>query len=72
MFELDTDSFKRETFIIRLWRENTPEARWAGQIQHVRSGEKVVVQDLDTLLSKLRIFLDAERHAPEQNSRGLK
>ncbi len=72
MLELDTDSFTRETFIIRLWRENTPQARWTGQIQHVRSGEKVAIQDLDALAHKLRAMLDAERRLPEQDGHGLK
>jgi hypothetical protein len=54
----------RETFIIRLWRENTlptgKEKAWRGQVQHVASGEVRAFHGLDALFLLLRDLLGKE------------
>lgn len=40
----------REVFIVRLWREDLPQADWNGQVQHVDSGKVTAIRDLDNLL----------------------
>ena len=40
----------RHSFIVRIWREEGY-AGWRGWVQHTRSGEATVVQDLDELLA---------------------
>jgi hypothetical protein len=43
-------SAARHSFIVRIWREEGS-VGWRGWVQHTRSGESTVVQDLDELLA---------------------
>lgn len=40
----------RDTFIIRIWREEG-QPGWTGRVQHVGTGESILVQSLDKLLA---------------------
>jgi hypothetical protein len=47
------------SFLIRLWREESPElpeatAAWEGEVEHIQSGRRWTFDTLDELLSFLR------------------
>jgi len=47
------------SFLIRLWREESPElpealADWQGEVEHIQSGRRWIFSTLDGLLSFLR------------------
>jgi len=41
---------RRNSFVVRIWREEGS-AGWRGWVQHTRSGESTVSQNLDELLA---------------------
>ena len=41
-----------DSFVIRIWREGDP-PRWRGWVQHVRSGEVLLTDDLNELIAFL-------------------
>ena len=56
------------SFLIRLWREETPEvleqaAGWQGEVEHIQSGRRWTFSTLDELLGFLRQFLTTENRA---------
>ncbi len=52
-----TPTTTTNTFVLRFLHQITAgEARWWGTIEHVQSGEKVVFQDLETMLAFLQQF----------------
>ncbi len=54
--QTDTQPF-RETYIVRLWREDSPQANWKGQVQHIGSGETTAIQNVEGLLEFFRTQL---------------
>lgn len=64
----DTQPF-RQTYIVRLWREDTPQASWNGQVQHIASGETTAIQDMDDLLEYFRAQLGTPKAAQSQPSK---
>jgi hypothetical protein len=44
----------RDTYILRVWKENPMDADWRGQVQHARSGERVSFKNLEDLFAFLR------------------
>ena len=47
---LQDPSVARHSFILRIWREEGSDG-WRGWVQHTRSGESTVAQDLNELLT---------------------
>ena len=47
----------RESFIVRIWRENEQTKLWRGQIQHVGSGEVVPITDVRHIATQLEDYL---------------
>ena len=51
---MTANSQRRNTFILRIWREDGESERnsrlWRGWIQSVHSGEETYIQDLDELI----------------------
>jgi hypothetical protein len=41
---------RRDTFIVRIWREEG-QPGWTGRVQHIGTGEVVLVRSLDKLLT---------------------
>lgn len=39
----------RETFIVRLWRENSEHSDWKGEVLHVGTGETIHIQGIINL-----------------------
>lgn len=60
MIEITSNRFFRETFIIRFWRDNSAAASWNGQIQHIRSGQITILQNIDDIPARLRSLLDEQ------------
>jgi len=52
----DTHPF-RETYIVRLWREDEFQASWNGQVQHIATGEITAIRDIEDLLKFFQIQL---------------
>ena len=62
----------REVFIVRLWRETQDSAMiWKGQVQHVRTGALVCVQNPRELLAYLADQFE-ETEAPPTREKGLR
>ncbi len=48
----------RESFIVRLWRENDSERSWRGQIQHVSTGHITHIQEFSELEEYFKEYLE--------------
>jgi|GEM_PF-974113 hypothetical protein len=62
----------RETFVLRLWAEETVSSVWRGEVQNVRSGQTAVIRDLEELLDYLRSQLDEQAAALAKERGGLR
>ena len=47
----------RESFIVRIWRDNENTDLWRGQLQHVRSGEMIPIADMKKISAELEAYL---------------
>ena len=56
---------RRDTFILQIWREEGKPG-WTGRVQHVSTGESVLVRTLDKLLAFV------ERHTGKLTDAGRK
>jgi hypothetical protein len=59
---------QRESFIVRIWWEQG-QAEWKGWVQHVRSGDSALLQDLQDLISYLERWT---AKPPVEEKRGLR
>lgn len=48
--ECSASSTVRHSFVVRIWRE-VDHNQWRGLVQHVRTGDELLVQELDQLLA---------------------
>lgn len=62
----------RETFVLRLWAEETLSSAWRGEVQHVRSGQTAVIHSLEELLDYLHSQLDEQGAALTNERSGLR
>lgn len=45
----------RESFVLRIWHEND-QSNWQGWVQHVRTGETILVRQIDDLLDFIELW----------------
>ena len=50
----------RETFIVRLWREEDTQSDWKGEVLHVRSGETFHIKGILSLNQFFTEYFDSE------------
>lgn len=58
----------RESFIVRIWRDDENPDTWRGQLQHVRSGEAIPIDDIKNLSAYVEAWV--QKNAQQKN--GLK
>ena len=59
---------RRESFVVRIWQEQGQSA-WKGWVQHVRSGESALLDDVDDVSRFVKRWIN---RPADERQRGLK
>ena len=63
---------KSQIYIVRVWKEGLKDRNWRGNIQNVRTGQRVSASNLNELAEFFRRYFSEETKPRPKTEKGLK
>lgn len=63
---------KSQIYIVRVWKEDSKDRNWRGNIQNVRTGQRVSASNLNELAEFFRRYFSEETKPCPKTEKGLK